>query len=316
MFRPPIFWAALSFVTALGCLTPISEATALRFTDHPLSGRIYDVNRDTFVTEAVLLEKLAYHQFILVGERHDNSDHHRIEQRLLKQLVDRNSRVVFEMLDETQQARLGTLDAHHPLDKIRETLDWPENRWSWDDYGPLFHTVLTQGGVLVAGSPCPTRVRAIYRGEDAELGGYSKYGPIHVLSEEQRQKILDQLYLSHCETMPRSTLNPMLAVQAARDSTMAHAMLLADQSVSPSRTILVAGAYHTRRDLGVPRHIAFLDPMADFVVLQLEEVDPKSMSPRDYAMVKSTIADYVWFSPAAPEQDYCADLRPAIRSGQ
>ncbi|MYH92018.1 MAG: hypothetical protein F4128_14880, partial [Gammaproteobacteria bacterium] len=52
------------------------DAAPMRFADHPLSGRIFDVKRDAFVDEPELVERLRGIRLVLVGEKHDNDEHH------------------------------------------------------------------------------------------------------------------------------------------------------------------------------------------------------------------------------------------------
>jgi uncharacterized iron-regulated protein len=88
----------------------------------------------------------------------------------------------------------------------------------------------------------------------------------------------------------------MLAVQQQRDRRMAEALLAA-----PLPSLLIAGAYHVRRELGVPLHLGDLHAEAGTQVLILAEVG---------SVVSAGSADYVWYTPAQPEQDHCAKLRP------
>jgi len=89
----------------------------------------------------------------------------------------------------------------------------------------------------------------------------------------------------------------MLAVQQQRDRRMAERLLAAPQPV-----LLLAGTYHVRRDLGVPLHLTDLGRAAGSVVLLLAEVGER---------VDAQAADYVWYTPATPARDYCAEMRAA-----
>ena len=86
----------------------------------------------------------------------------------------------------------------------------------------------------------------------------------------------------------------MLAVQQQRDRRMAEALLAA-----PQPSLLLAGAFHVRRDLGVPLHLSDLGDKAGSLVLILAEAGQP---------VSAAQADFVWYTPALPKQDYCADF--------
>ena len=290
------------------------ETAAMRFADHPLSSRIFDVKRDAFVDEPTLLGRLRDVRLVLVGEKHDNSEHHLIERRILSRLVDNHTRVVFEMMDESQQPLIAMLDRGDAMHVIRDRLSWPD-RWPWSDYGPLIQTVLEHGGAIVAGNIDRERIGALYSGETGWLDDDPRFASHGVLGHAGREAIRERLYVSHCEVMPRETLDPMITIQVARDASMAHAMIGTGDAGPSARMILVAGGFHTRRDLGVPAHIAFRDSDAEMAILLLREVEPDLTMPGDYDEVSTASADYLWFTPAAPEKDYCAGLREKIESG-
>ena len=52
--------------------------------DHPLTGRIWDVQEARFIDEATLLRRLYGARFVLLGEMHDNVDHHVLQARVLR----------------------------------------------------------------------------------------------------------------------------------------------------------------------------------------------------------------------------------------
>ena len=62
-----------------------------------------------------------------------------------------------------------------------------------------------------------------------------------------REPLLEQIRESHCGMLPDSQMPAMLAVQQQRDRRMAERLLAA-----PAPAMLFAGAFHVRRDLGVP----------------------------------------------------------------
>ena len=71
---------------------PISHATAKNgwtsqhFQDHPLAGTIWNSDFEA-VTISELENALANARFVLLGEIHDNPDHHRLQAQLIDTLV-------------------------------------------------------------------------------------------------------------------------------------------------------------------------------------------------------------------------------------
>ena len=56
--------------------------------DHPLVGKIYQSQGE--MTLESLADLMADSRFVLIGEKHDNADHHQLELYLLKMLVERS----------------------------------------------------------------------------------------------------------------------------------------------------------------------------------------------------------------------------------
>ena len=281
-------------------------ADSLRYIDHPLAGRIFDVNASAFISEETLMERLRMTRYALVGEKHDNSEHHSLENRILQTIGGGNTRVVFEMLDESQSAGINLLSSKDSSEGIRQKLQWNERSWPWEDYGPLVHAAVATGSQVVAGNIDRKRIRALYEGNHGELEANPSFASLDVLDPLERESIREQLFVSHCEMMPREALDPMITIQAARDASMAHAMLHDGPNKGRGQALLVAGGFHVRHDIGVPRHLRYHDPEAEVTVIQLVEVQPDISTPSGYAAVSPDRANYVWFTPAAPEEDYCA----------
>jgi uncharacterized iron-regulated protein len=110
-----------------------------------------------------------------------------------------------------------------------------------------------------------------------------------------KQVLLEQISESHCGLLPKSQMPAMLAVQQQRDRRMAERLIAA-----PTPSLLFAGAYHARKDVGVPLHVLDLGEREAPKVLLLAERG---------SQVTAAMADYVWFTPATPAQDYCAQMR-------
>lgn len=64
--------------------------------------------------------------------------------------------------------------------------------------------------------------------------------------------------------------------------------------------VTVGGGWHARKDVGVPLHVLDLGAARAPTVLMLAEQG---------AEVTAAMADFVWYTPATPAQDYCAQMR-------
>lgn len=278
-----------------GCqsLAPLPPWQSPQGRDHPDLGLILDLHSGRSLTPRQLINRLAGAERVLVGERHDNPDHHALQVWLLQRLSERRGQgsLLLEMLTPDQQARVDRARARwahgeKPVD-LPALLDWQQG-WDWALYGPLVSYALAQPWPLLAANLEPEEIRDIYSRTPRLSGSKSTAASV-------RQALLRQIRTSHCGLLPESQLPAMLAVQQQRDRRMAESLLAA-----PRPSLLLAGAFHVRRDLGVPLHLADLGAPEGSQVLILAEVGE---------VVTAQQADFVWYTPAQATQDHCASLR-------
>ena len=262
--------------------------------DHARVGQIIDLRSGAQVTVGQLLAELADVPVLLLGEKHDNPDHHALQLWLLQALEVRRAQgsVVLEMLTMDQQTivagvqkqvRLGVPPADLP-----KALNWNKG-WDWQQYGGLVKHILEQPYPLLAGNLNRDALMGIYRNPPKLVGVESTRADV-------TGRLSEQIRESHCNKLPQAQLPAMLAVQQQRDRTMAKVLLDA-----PKPALLIAGAYHARYDLGVPLHLRDLqgeEAIKQRVVI-FSEADQN---------VEAGAADFVWYTPSVAEQDYCADL--------
>jgi len=288
-----------SLPAAAGWQSPLHQ-------EHGLVGRIWDVRAGTFIDREQLAGALRA-PLILLGEKHDNPDHHRLQRDVIAHLQrgGQLTGVSFEMLGSHQQALLDTLPADASEPQVREHLEWDEEGWSWEFYGPMVMDLLRNGTTIRTANISESEMMAIYQGEsDPGLAG--------VMNAEQMAQLNRDIDESHCGMLPSSQFPPMVRVQQTRDLVMARSL---QQSVpaGAGQRVLVAGNFHARRDLGVPNYLNADD--ASIVSLSFTEVDPASNDPVDYleqAISGIRPYDYLWFTPAVSSEDYCEGMRAGL----
>ncbi|WP_223515677.1 ChaN family lipoprotein [Pseudomonas sp. GL-B-19] len=256
----------------------------------PVSADIRDLSTGETLTAQELIERLAKPSRLIVGEQHDNHDHHQLQLWLLQSLGERRPQgsLLLEMLTPDQQQRVDDVrHASTPPENLPAALAWQEG-WDWDLYGPIVRFALTQPYPLLAANLDNLEVRAVYAKPPALSGSRSNAASV-------KEVLLAQISDSHCGLLPTSQMPAMLAVQQQRDRRMAERLLAA-----PTPSLLFAGAYHARKDVGVPIHVLDLGQAQAPTVLMLAEQG---------AVVTAAMADYVWYTPASPPQDYCAQMR-------
>ena len=306
-------------LTALTSRTPKWQSPLSQ--QHHLAGRIWRPEDGRFVSQNTLGEDLARSAYILLGEKHDNPDHHLLQARLIRGLTDRGRRpaVVWEMIPETRQPILNRYWARYSRDAaaLGGTLGWDVSGWpDWDLYQPIAEAAMAAHLPMYAGGLSKAAVRTLARGKPsfAFAKRQRALGLSKPMPEILRQRSLEQLYQAHCELMPRDAMTPLLNVQRARDAVFAEHMLAG--SVDDG-ALLIAGTGHVRRDIGVPVFLATHQPDVRITTVAFLEVQDDVLDPTNYAAGFSASVlpfDYVWFTPRANDEDHCAKLRKNWRN--
>lgn len=226
---------------------------------------------------------------VLIGEQHDAPDHHVIEREAVEALVARGrlAALTLEMAEE------GNGTGHLPADatetQVLTALSWNDKAWPWADYGPAVMAAV-RAGVPVTGANLPRERMKDAMSDvslDAQLGDSARLA---------QQKAVRE---GHCNLLPESQIGPMTRIQIARDRAMAQAVLKARQ---PGKTVLlIAGAGHVLRPLGVPQHLP-----SDLKVASVQlRAAPAAAAPEG----PTSDYDSIWATPPLPPQDYCAGVK-------
>ncbi|MCG8415253.1 MAG: ChaN family lipoprotein [Pseudomonadales bacterium] len=299
---------ALPFLVACAQTTTASDWESTLYADHPLVGKLWHSASGEFVEQAALWDKLESAQYLLLGEKHDNPDHHVLQLRLINELIaqDQLSRVTFEMLDSSSSEALANLNTRQfsDLDELSDYLDWDVEGWDWDFYGPLVKSAYQASLPIYAGNISGETVGRIY-GEPTPPEIASVFG------DDVMQRLTTDIDESHCGLLPESQFASMVRIQQTRDYTMAQQLVSKDTA---KLALLVAGNYHARHDLGVPNYLLAQDQALHrdaIVSLSFMEVQPGEQDPAVYLdrFSDQSAYDFIWFTPAVTSEDYCASLR-------
>ena len=121
--------------------------------DHALVGRLWDATAQRYTSLAALVESLVRADLRLLGEVHDNPDHHAIQAQLLEALgATRKPRVAFEQFDSEFDAALqaATAGADATARSVADAVHFDRKGWNWDFYAPLVAIALRHGMPLRA----------------------------------------------------------------------------------------------------------------------------------------------------------------------
>ncbi len=290
--------------------------------EHPLVGVIWQPSTEAVVTRAVLADRLAASDFVLLGDKHDNPDHHRLQAELLAALVQRGRRpaVVFEPITVDRGPALATALAQEPLtaQTIIDAVADAKSGWPWDLYRPILDVALSARLPVKAGDLDPAWVRAVHAsglaGLDPNLIAQLALREPR-LSAAARERLADDIRRSHCGHASDAMVARMLDLQRARDAQLAGALTDA-VAAGADGAVLIAGAGHVRSDLAVPLDLARWAPDARVVTVAFVEVSPaERAAPETLAAESASPApfDYVWFTPWVDMTDPCERFRSSLQ---
>jgi uncharacterized iron-regulated protein len=286
--------------------------------DHPLAGKIWDGRAARFVDEAALSEALSAADLVLLGEVHDNPDHHLLQARLVRTIVasGHRSALALEMLTADLQPAVDAARMKTPREPENLAPVWKQGGWpDFDLYRPILAAGLEAGLPIVAANLARAQVRALVaKGIDAAdpaLRARLESGP--PLPPQAIDELRAEMSVAHCGELPESMLDPLIVAQRARDATMAARLAEASRDRG---AILIAGKGHAR-DRDVPAWLKIDAPGKKVVVVAFVEVEPGAKAPADYVeeFGKGPFPyDYAIFTPATKREDPCAKLRERPKS--
>jgi uncharacterized iron-regulated protein len=316
-------WIAVMMVVVLACL-PLAcfdserrqEDRALQLQDHQLAGKIWDVREARFIDRDQLMAELAAARYLLLGEIHDNIEHHRRQAQIIAGLsrAKIHAQVYFEMIDWRQGEKLRAAQISN-ADQLVELLEQDDAGWDYRNmYRDLFQQVLNVGYSVEAANLPRDQVRqAMTEGESDIADEVRQCMQAASLNDGQYQALKQEIMESHCNMMPPAMIEPMIFGQRLRDASMALQLFNARAPMK----VLITGYGHARRDRGVPLYLrAQKVPPQQLIAVAMIEVDRDGLKPQHYAQrwEDSLPFDFIWFTARFDRPDPCEELRKRMKN--
>jgi uncharacterized iron-regulated protein len=296
---------------------PISSRTwvSTLHRDHPLVGRIWDPRAGRFTDEAALAAAVAAADVVLLGETHDNVDHHLLQARLVRAVLaaGRRPALALEMLTSDQQAAVDAALARWPRDPdaFAKAVGWNESGWpEFEMYRPIFQAGLEAGVPVIAANLPRKAVREVVsKGAEAlDAPLRARLAKDEPLPGPLVESLRAEMRESHCGELPESLIDPLILAQRARDAEMAARI----EAAGGRGAILIAGRGHVRTDRGVPAYLRREAPGRKVVSVAFFEVEPaqKEAAAYDEPGESGPLPfDYAVFTPGQEREDPCEKLR-------
>jgi uncharacterized iron-regulated protein len=283
--------------------------------NHPLTGRIWEVASGKFIDRHNLMMRLARAEFVLLGEKHDNPDHHRLQAEVLRGLIaaGRRPAVGFEMFSLDDAGAIANHLARAPRDAagLGPALNWQKSGWpDWAMYQPIAEAALAAKlAIFATNLPLATARKMSRDGLALEPSVRRDLGLDRPLSDVMFATMAADIRNSHCGYGSAESVQTMVQVQRARDAQMAQSLIAA---ATADGAVLVAGAGHVRSDYGIPIYLTAKAPGQQVVSIAFVEVDQLEPEPDKYLLANPAGRapfDYLWFTPRVDDEDGCEKFK-------
>lgn len=280
---------------------------------HPLAGKVWDVEAQRFVDPMRVIERATDTRFVMIGEIHDNAEHHRIQSRILDALImrDRRPALVLEQYDIEQQDKLNQLaqGRNNHSEKLAGLGELMRTGWEWRYYKPMISRALHEKLPIIAGNFSREALRAVAREGYGVLGAgqEERLALAEVWSEEKQAQMTHEIAAGHCGKVADHVVEYVTRSQRARDAVMADKMIMAKRN----GVVALFGRNHTRLDIGVPLYLAARAPGEDMLSIGLIELDTPT-DPRAYTDgALGRQHHYLWFTTRPVRNQNPCDSIPA-----
>jgi uncharacterized iron-regulated protein len=309
-------WGRLVLATGLsltlfGCSNlPLHDWQSPYGQEHPLAGTVWSMPGGQRLN--IYLEELQFSEFhapwLLIGEVHDNPDHHRIQRQLIESQIRAGHypALVFEQFDQGQQALIDEF-LRKDLSTLEAKSEFEARGWDWSYYKPLLELAVTYRLRVYAGNLSRQQLKQIRTTTPPDSLSQWVAQP---LTPEVQKTLEEDLLTSHCNMIDEQTVKLLVRGQRLRDAGLAQALVQAGQPA-----VLIAGNGHVRRDYGVG---GLLEQRQWRSVLSigLIEVLPGKERLEDYEGFynqDNRVFDIVIFTPRARDEDPCITFKEQLQ---
>ena len=262
-------------------------------------------------------DRLQGDAIVLLGEVHDNAEHHRQRLEVLRRAFAAGWRpaIAMEQFDRERQADIDRArrekphDAQHVIDLAglsHAAAGGSRSNWHWDYYRPFVALALQYDVPLVAanlssadaGKVVREGYRAVFDAAAMRALGLSNAIPPAMQTAQEQG-----MAAGHCGALPPHLLPAMVRGQLARDAVMAS---IVDKHAAQG-VVLIAGNGHVRRDIGMPYWLKAVQLARTWSVGFLEHGNSSATEPSFDAVVRTA---------AAEREDPCIAFRKRMKKPQ
>ncbi len=304
----------------------------------PLIGTIINTRTSEPVDFDTLIQRIGTHDVIYLSEKHDNADHHAMQQRVIKRLIENGLTPLigfefFSMEDTPDLLNFidsGKVSHSKDLTKIIETdlrkkLGWdtqPDAMWGYY-YGLL--TLARDNTLEAAGLDLPETLK-----KRITRKGITAITPIekeqifatHPPDQAYKDYMFSIFKAVHCGMEHGQMQTKLYDTWLARNDKMALSITRLKQHHKGPLVVIIGGG-HTEYGLGVINRVSVIDPGLRQVNLAMVEI---SVTPSDLSAYLEPLdlkgydkvlpADFLFFSQRTSYEDPCEAFRKSMKKKQ
>jgi uncharacterized iron-regulated protein len=300
-----------------------TEPLKLTNRDNQLVGKIWDVKNKAFINRQQLLHKALDANFVLLGETHDNIEHHRDHGWFINQISQKKPDVAIamEMVNKKQADEINK-NKNGNIDDVINILEQAKVGWEYDKYyRPVFSSILKNDLPLYpADLERSTMMKVVRDGKDSTPNELKQLLNKTPLPKTQQEALKKEIEATHCGMIDAAMTKAMMRGQRTRDAAMGNNLYkVSHAGGDKSKTrpvIMVSGSGHIRKDRGAPMYLKARDPDAKIVAIAWLEVHDDATDPEEYIKQwhsDTAPFDYVVFSPSANRPDPCEEMKKFMK---
>ena len=301
----------------------------------PLIGAIIDTRTSEPVEFDTLIQRISTHDVIYLSEKHDNPDHHAMQQRVMKSLIEKglDPLIGFEFFSmEDTPDILNFLDsAKAPHSKemtkiveadLRKKLGWdtqPDQMWAY--YYDLL-AMARNKGLEAAGLDLPETLKK--RITRKGMGGITPLEQEGIFSTPRPGQAYKDYMFSifkavHCGMGNEQMQTKLYDTWLARNDKMALSVTrLKNHHKGP--LVVIIGGGHTEYGLGVMDRVAVLAPHFRQVNFAFREISTTPAALAEYlapldleGYPKAPPADFLFFTQRVSYEDPCETFKKSMQ---
>jgi uncharacterized iron-regulated protein len=310
IFQARMFLLLGLMASLMACTTiPVYDWQSQYGQEHPLAGSIWSLRGGQRINADLDDFQLSAAPRLLIGEVHDNPDHHRIQLHLIKELIRQGHypALVFEQFDQDQQTLVDQY-LHEDLQILAQKSRFSERGWDWAYYRPLLELAATYDLPVYAGNLSREKLKLLGQSKPPEQLSELLQIP---LVEGGLDQLREDIRISHCNMVDKQMVDRMVHAQRLRDAGLARTLIEASEPA-----VLIAGNGHVRRDYGVGGILENRE-WQSVLSVGLIEVQSGMLRLEDYPELYNDgkrVFDIVIFTARAHDEDPCTRFRQQLQN--